>query len=220
MIRALNAGAERLFAAVVDPDDGWQPMQGVERAVATPAGVELRVHASDLSDAQAQALAEAIADMLRAAGVREALVTLPEGAPREPAPAPAHVGAAAEAYAEEAWARAAALLEPPPGARPLTVVALPGASSLTASYALAGGADAALEHFPRRCAGARRRRGGGRGGRSAAGRDAHAHARLQRCAARHGDGHGDELAAALGAAGGHRDDRALGGPRRRGRGAV
>ena len=124
VIRALNAGAERLFAAVVDPDDGWQPMQGVERAVATPAGVELRVHASDLSDAQAQALAEAIADILRAAGVREALVTLPEGAPREPAPAPAHVGAAAEAYAEEAWARAAALLEPPPGARPLTVVAL------------------------------------------------------------------------------------------------
>jgi hypothetical protein len=147
VIRALDAGAERLFAAVVDPDDGWQPMQGVERAAATPAGVQLRVHASDLSDAQAQALAETIADILRAAGVSEALVTLPEGAPREPAPAPAHVGAAAEAYAAGAWARAAALLEPPPGARPLTVLALPGASSLTASYALAGGADAALAHF-------------------------------------------------------------------------
>jgi hypothetical protein len=147
VIRALNAGSERLFAAVVDPADGWQPMQGVERAAATPAGVELRVHASDLSDAQAQALAETIAELLLAAGVREALVTLPEGAPTEPVPAPEHVAEAAEAYAEEAWARAFELLAPPPGARPLTVLDLPGASSLTASYALDADAEGALEHF-------------------------------------------------------------------------
>jgi hypothetical protein len=121
--------------------------EGVERAQATAEGVQLRVHASDLSEDEARALAAAIAGMLTDGGVSDALVTVPAGAPRAPAPAPAPVAAAASAYAEEAWARAAALLEPPPDARRLTVLDPPGASSLTASYALEGGADAALEHF-------------------------------------------------------------------------
>jgi hypothetical protein len=145
VIRALNAGSERLFSALLEPGDEWQPVKGVERARAAPEGVQLRVHASDLGENEARTLAGAIAGMLTDGGVSDALVTLPAEAPRTPAPAP--VAAAANAYAEEAWARAAALLEPPPGARQLTVLDPAGASSLTASYALEGDADAALEPF-------------------------------------------------------------------------
>jgi hypothetical protein len=97
IVRALRAGTPALYAALMDPREDLPAVKAVGTPTPGADGVELRIDAPDLSEEEAGTLAAALARILDEAGVRDALITLPPDAPAEPAPAPAHFRAAAEA---------------------------------------------------------------------------------------------------------------------------